>query len=164
MKRRNTLIKKTGRIETFVAKEPVGGSRGLVRPRPSNSVDPPTGSSPVLGGIVCRQYGKLLNRIHSQCNAICATRRPTGMVNNAHPIEAVVIQLWPRAGNGHLSTVSASTSVRTWISKATGHLILQRVYTRLKSRQLSPISPVQRQLNNGVGVHQAADAGRGRFD
>src|ERR1700675_423189 len=109
MKRWNGPVEVISRVETFVAQKPKGTSVNLVRSRSGDRVDNPAGTPAVLGRRIACHHRKFCNCIHAQSHAQRTARRTARVIHDADPVDAIVIQLWPCAGDRQLLPISAAS-------------------------------------------------------
>src|SRR6266481_1496514 len=104
-------VKEISRVETFIAHKPIGGPVKIIGPRFQDGVDDSAGGPPVLGRIVRRQDGKLLDRVHAQLRSLHAARRAIGIVVYGNSVDAIIILSGAMADYGQLIPKAAIAPV-----------------------------------------------------
>ena len=118
-----------------------------IRPRARDSIDDSACGPAVLGRIVTAQHGNLLNRVDTKIVTQHTAWSSVRVVVDAHPIKTIVVLIRPCAGNAQGRSKTA-----LGVASALGASRLDARDTRLKGRELGPITPIKRRVAHGRGT------------
>src|SRR5258708_22650416 len=101
-----------------------------------------------------------MNGIDAKVSAEDATRGAVGIVVETDAVQAVVVLLRPRAGDGQLL---AETAIATVCAHCEGRLRLDCIDSRLQSCEVRPTPAVEPQFTDSGRIHNCADARTGEL-
>src|SRR5207244_5179105 len=147
LERRNPRVKEISRIQGAVPQKFIDASVEGVRARARYGINDSARGPAVLGGVVASQHRKLLNGVDAEIVTQNTSWRSVRVVVDAHAIEAIVILIRPGAGNAQGCSKTA-----LHVASALGGPRLHPRDTRLKSCELSPVTPVERRIKHRRGT------------
>ena len=133
----------------------------LICARARDGIDDAAGCLAVFRGVIAGEDGKLLNGIDAEAATENAAWSAVGVVVEANPIQAIIILLRSRAGDGELLAEAAVAAIR---ASGEVRLGMDGVYARLELSKIGPTAAVEREFADGGGVDDGADIGTGELD
>ena len=147
-------------IQRAVAEKFVHAAVKIVSAGAGDGVDNSSRGLAVFGGVVAGQHRKFLDSIDAKIPTQHAAGCAVGVVVEADTVEAVVVLLRARAGDGQLLPEAPVAPVR---SSRKSRLRFDSGNSRLQRRQVGPAAAIEWQLAHGRGIDDRADIGAGEL-